>query len=92
MSLRNTMNIPPGGITPPAVNFDYAVLAKEQGANPTWLYAAEALLETNEGFDVRTKVEYEWVEVYLIRGPDSEWEACPDASGQNATKSEPWVA
>jgi hypothetical protein len=79
----------------PAVNFDYGVRGKRFGASDEeWLFVAEAFDETNEGFDITTTGEaaFEYLDFYLLRPPASEWSACLTASGQQGTKSEPWVA
>ena len=68
------------------------MLAKQSGQSPAWIYAAEFVSDANMGFDITLHVDNESVDVYLIKPPDTEWDACPATiDGTFAAEVEPWA-
>jgi len=66
----------------PAVNFDLALCGIPHGSTTiTCVFVAQALEETNEGFDVKLPTAYDSLKLYLIE-PSSGWTPCQvDGSG-----------
>jgi subtilisin family serine protease len=78
----------------PAVNLDYGARGRAAGSSSDeWLFVAEAFDETNEGMDLTIQGgEYDYIDFYVLRPPDSDWDDCLDDQNVNVGQAEPWAA
>lgn len=74
-----------------AVNFDLVICGHAKGdRDPKCLFQSESLHDTNEGFHVSTKEEFDWIRIYLVE-PD-QWAPCASESGAPGRREPAFVA